>query len=130
MIGRRGRPAGVAKVLLLAAVAMIWSDVEAAAQARGVIIQIPDDVAPGSQRPAPAPPAAVPPVVPVPTDGAAKSACRGAACSAPDAWHILNTSNRSCLVLSKNDLKGGKDVHKLSTLLPEPLFIVASGACP
>ena len=106
----------------------------AAAQARGVIIQIPDDVAPGSARPAPPPPApASPTFAPSPgggpVAGGAPSPCQGAACG-KDVWHVLNTSNRTCLVLSKDDLKGGKDVRKLSTLLPSPLFVVASGGCP
>ena len=132
---------GVA-ALAFGAVALSHSVDQAAAQARGVIIQIPDDVAPGSARPKPAPPpAAAPPATApstaapstgtsAPPAGTATSACQGAACTAPDAWHVLNTSNRTCLVLSKNALKGGKDVRKLSTLLPAPLFVVAAGACP
>ena len=108
----------------------------AAAQARGVIIQIPDDVAPGSQRPTPPPPVQAPPAAALspgaPASGAAgaRSACQGTTCTGTAVWHVLNTANRTCLVLSKDDLKGGKDVRKLSALLPSPLFVVASGACP
>lgn len=123
-----------AAALAIGAAAFMGSTSQAAAQARGVIIQIPDDVAPGSPRPAPAPPAPPPvaaaPSAPGPATAGPRTACQGAACSAPDAWHVLNTANRTCLVLSKNDLKGGKDVRKLSALLPAPLFVVASGTCP
>ena len=122
------------KMLVLVAAALALSNGQAAAQARGVIIQIPDDVAPGSPRPAPAPPVQTPPAAGTPTGGAPAGAPTNngasAAAADPNAWHVLNTSNRTCLVLSKNDLKGGKDVRRLSALLPAPLFVVASGGCP
>ena len=121
--------------MLIAVLCMMGLSTDhAAAQARGVIIQIPDDVAPGSPRPAPPPPVQTPPAASAGVPGSpagSQSACQGASCTAgKNLWHVLNTSNRTCLALSKDDLKGGKDVRKLSTLLPAPLFVVASGACP
>lgn len=102
------------------------------AQARGVIIQIPDDVMPGAPRPtppqAPAPPLAAAPAPAGP--GATAGAAPSAVIAGKDAWHVINTTNRTCLVLSAGDLKGGKDVRKLASLLPPPRFVVAAGACP
>ena len=128
--------------LAVLALALALPSSQALAQARGVVIQIPDDVAPGSPRPTPPPvpqapapqtqaPFAPSPAGP-PASNGSKAACRGASCAQadPNAWHVVNTANRTCLVLSKNDLKGGKDVRRLATLLPAPLFVVASGACP
>ncbi len=124
------RAAEALLALAALAAALTMSSVPAAGQARGVIIQIPDDVAPGATRPSPAPPAQTAPVA-EPSSAAARAACQSAVCAPePNAWHVLNTSNKTCLVLSKHDLIGGKDVRKLSTLLPAPLFVVASGACP
>ncbi len=130
-IGSTATSAAMALVVGFCAIGL--SVDRAAGQARGVIIQIPDDVAPGSARPAPqpAPPPVAAPAPAVPGYVAGGTSCRGSACaSGKNLWHVVNTSNRTCLALSKDDLKGGKDVRKLSTLLPSPLFVVAAGACP
>lgn len=112
--------------------ALVLSSSPVRAQARGVIIQIPDDVMPGAPRPTPPPAPAPPPAAaPAPAGpGATAGAAPSAVIAGKNTWHVINTANRTCLVLSAGDLKGGKDVRKLASLLPPPRFVVAAGACP
>ncbi len=120
--------AGALTALAVFAAALGHADV-AVAQARGVIIQIPDDVMPGAPRPAPPP--APPPVPAAPGAAGTPPACQGATCApVKSEWHVFNTSNRTCLALSKADMKRSGDIRKLAALLPSPHFVVAAGGCP
>ena len=114
------------------------------AQARGVIIPVPEDDLPTGSRPAPAapPPAPVPPPAmtppppapagPPPDRAAAGGAgvCPGPGCRAGAVWHVVKASRGGCLDFGVGDLRGEDGVARLRQLMPAPAFIVAQGACP
>jgi hypothetical protein len=100
-----------------------------AAGARGMIVPIPDEDGPGSERP-PAPPQA-----PAPSSDRNDAAPAGVA-GPPSSdgrptvvWHVTNRADKSCLDVPTGDLGAEGDLAKIRTLLPAASFVIAQGKC-